>query len=120
MDFETKDDLIIANVYEETHGAEDVKSGTDVFEETRGAKYVEIGTDVYKDPYGAMDVEIGTVTGRGLKTEGNLGGRNGSPVWRCIDGPLVVSVIYIFARINKYKSFKLFLRVHYVAKEEFS
>ena len=122
MDFETKDDLIIANVYEETHGAEDVKSGTDVFEETRGAKYVEIGTDVYEaeETHGAMDMEIGTVTGRGLKTEGNLGGRNGSPVWRCIDGPLVVSVTYIFTRINKYESFKLFLQVHYVAKKEFS
>ena len=107
-------------MYEETHGAKDVKSGADVFEETRGAKYVEIGTDVSEETYGAMDVEIGTVTRRGLWTEGNLGERNRSPAWRCIDGPLLVSVTYIFTRIDKYESFKLFLQVHYVAKKEFS
>ena len=66
-------------MYEEPHGANDVKSGADVFEETHGAKYVEIGTDVSEETYGAMDVEISTVTRRGLWTEGNLGGRNGSP-----------------------------------------
>ena len=48
----------------------------------------------------------------GVWTEGNLGGRNGSPAWRCIDGSLVVSVTYIFTRINKCKSFKLFSWLH--------
>ena len=85
MDFETKDDLIIANMYEETHGAEDVKSGTDVFEETRGAKYVESGT----------------VTRRGLWTEGNLGGRNGSPAWNLYYRWIVGGVCDIYIYKNK-------------------
>ena len=101
-------------MYKKTHGAKDMKIG---------AKDVEIGADVYEETYGMAPRSrslAATVTRRGLWTEGNLGERNRSPAWRCIDGPLVVSVTYIFTRINKYESFKLFLQVHYVAKKEFS
>ena len=110
-------------MYEETHGSKDVKSGGDVFEETRGAKDVEFGTDVYEETqtYVAMDVEIGANSDvKGLWTEGNLEGLKRIIRMEFIAGLLVVSVTYKFTSINKYKSFKLFLQVYYVAKEEFS